>query len=159
MGISIQVWRARIGTYSQPNKIKASTETLQIGNLSLCIRICLFFLLIAQCVEPNPGPGPKERGSTSRAGSTSKSRGGNSTTSRASQASNEHHINSSQPITYDLRSNALPKTVDSQQSLNSWLLPATGTGSGSQEDLLPTIDNNTSDTHNTESGLGYGALR
>jgi len=34
--------------------------------MGLCIRLLLFLLLAAQCVETNPGPTTKGRGDTSR---------------------------------------------------------------------------------------------
>ncbi|XP_052795436.1 uncharacterized protein LOC128228275 [Mya arenaria] len=59
MGISLQQWRAKIGTFSKQlikNKAVLGSRILQLQGLSLSIRIFLFFILLAQCVEPNPGP-------------------------------------------------------------------------------------------------------
>ncbi|XP_052765759.1 uncharacterized protein LOC128207012 [Mya arenaria] len=58
MGISLQQWRGKIGTFSQTlkNSFILNLIILQQKGLSLAIRIALFYLLCAQCVEPNPGP-------------------------------------------------------------------------------------------------------
>ncbi|KAH3727943.1 hypothetical protein DPMN_053889 [Dreissena polymorpha] len=56
MGISVQQWRAKIGTFSQPVKCKQTLQTLKPMGLSLAIKAVLFYLLLAQCVESNPGP-------------------------------------------------------------------------------------------------------
>jgi regulator of replication initiation timing len=58
MGISIEAWRAKIGTFSQPVKKIFHMNTLKPRHISLCIRVVLFLMLITQCVVPNPGPGP-----------------------------------------------------------------------------------------------------
>ena len=58
--MSIELWRARIGLFSQPVKNKHFVPVLIVrkGTVSLCIRIVLFMMLVAQCVERNPGPNP-----------------------------------------------------------------------------------------------------
>ena len=58
MGVTIEVWRQRIGTFSQPVRCKSATKTLQLNSkfISLCIRDVLF--LNVQGVESNPGPPP-----------------------------------------------------------------------------------------------------
>ena len=61
MGISITEWRARIGSFSQPQSASrctfSKTSVLNAKSITLCLRIALFLILIAQCIEPNPGPG------------------------------------------------------------------------------------------------------
>lgn len=61
--MDIGLWRARIGTFTQPFKRRLITPVLVIGNVSLGIRVLLFLLLAMQCVETNPGPGPGSRSS------------------------------------------------------------------------------------------------
>ena len=58
MGVALEVWRARIGTFVQPVKIKTSLKVLELkhSHISLCIRTVLFLLLVCQCIESNPGP-------------------------------------------------------------------------------------------------------
>ncbi|KAH3747203.1 hypothetical protein DPMN_181624 [Dreissena polymorpha] len=56
MGISVQQWRAKIGTFSQPVKCKQTFQKLKPMGLSLAIKAVIFYLLLAQCVESNPGP-------------------------------------------------------------------------------------------------------
>ena len=56
MGIDIVQWRMRIGLNSQPVRSISHLDTLKIGKPSLFIRVLLFLLLAAQCVEINPGP-------------------------------------------------------------------------------------------------------
>ena len=60
MGISIDQWRQRIGTFSQPVRHRTPIPVLKLKAkyLSLGIRIILFLMLVSQGVESNPGPGP-----------------------------------------------------------------------------------------------------
>ena len=60
MGVTIEVWRQRIGTFSQPVRCKSAFNTLQLKSkyISLCIRTVLFLMLVVQGVESNPGPPP-----------------------------------------------------------------------------------------------------
>ena len=46
----------RIGCFAMPNKCKTHTNTLKAVSISLAIRVVLFFLLIAEGIESNPGP-------------------------------------------------------------------------------------------------------
>lgn len=75
MGVDLCTWRQRIGCYSQPRKqVKTSLKSLTVKYISLSIRVALFYLLVAQCVEPNPGPTDAPR--TSLSGTASGNRGG-----------------------------------------------------------------------------------
>ena len=56
MGVSIQQWRAVIGCFSQPLKVRTRLKTLSLKYVSLSVRILLFFLLVVEGVEANPGP-------------------------------------------------------------------------------------------------------
>ena len=58
MGIDISQWRARIGCFTQPLKIKLHIQTIKVKNVSFVIRLLLFLLLVVQGIEMNPGPGP-----------------------------------------------------------------------------------------------------
>ena len=62
MGISTELWRARIGCFVQPQKCKVHLRGIKLGSLSLSIRILLFTLLAVHCVETNPGPPKPSRG-------------------------------------------------------------------------------------------------
>ena len=63
MGIALELWRSRIGCFIQSTKQRSRTTEMNLSSaltfLSFSIRLALFALLIAQCVEPNPGP-PKQ---------------------------------------------------------------------------------------------------
>lgn len=66
MGVDIQVWRARIGCFSQPasGKFKRGHVgiVIQRQRLSLAVKMCMFALLtICKSVESNPGPGHGSR--------------------------------------------------------------------------------------------------
>ena len=57
MGIDISQWRARIGCFTQPLKIKLHIQTIKVKNVLFVIRLLLFLLLVVQGIETNPGPG------------------------------------------------------------------------------------------------------
>ena len=59
MGISVEQWRQRIGTFSQPVRCSSAFPHLIVRStyISLGIRILLFLMLVTQGVESNPGPG------------------------------------------------------------------------------------------------------
>ena len=74
MGVDLYTYRLRIGSFSQPSRCKFRMRTLSVSSnrICLCIRVVLFVLLVAQCVEHNPGPIDKAatgRGSPSGRGS------------------------------------------------------------------------------------------
>ena len=59
MGNMLNQWRAAVGGFCQPVKCKTRFKTLQIRYhcfMSLGLRTLLLVLLVAQGVEPNPGP-------------------------------------------------------------------------------------------------------
>ena len=59
MGNTLNQWRAAVGGFCQPVKCKTRFKTLQIRYhcfMSLGLRTLLLVLLVAQGVEPNPGP-------------------------------------------------------------------------------------------------------
>ena len=62
MGVTVEQWRAKIGSFSQPFKTKSRLETLKWKSVSLALRLVLFFLLVAEGIEANPGPGSRGRG-------------------------------------------------------------------------------------------------
>ena len=105
MGISTEQWRTRIGSFRQPGKQKSKTVSTTLNvctfkHVSLCIRVCLLPLLVAQGVETNPGP-PKGRGA------------------RASRADTDS-LEYSQPGP-DTLSNRRTEHSESQSSLMSWM--------------------------------------
>lgn len=59
MGISVEQWRQRIGTFSQPVRSSKMMPKLVLKSkyLSLGIRNLLFLMLVVQDVESNPGLG------------------------------------------------------------------------------------------------------
>ena len=74
MGIDIDTWRRRIGCSSQPSKQVNPLKTLNTKHISLCLRVCLFYLLNVQGVESSPcpvdGDGPQPGGGAGRFGSS-----------------------------------------------------------------------------------------
>ena len=82
MGDTLQQWRARVGCFAQPVKSKTHLQTLCINknSIGIAIRILLFFLLVVQGIESNPGPG-SQTGST---GSDVRGRGSGRGSSRGS---------------------------------------------------------------------------
>ena len=56
MGVSLELWRARIGCFVMPRKCRTRVETVKPVFVSLAIRLALFYLLIAEGIESNPGP-------------------------------------------------------------------------------------------------------
>ena len=57
MGISIELWRMSVGSFVMALKCKTRLKTLRLKYVSLTIRILLFFFLLAEGLEANPGPG------------------------------------------------------------------------------------------------------
>ena len=75
--IEIALWRARVGTFSQPIKCRTALPVLRITGVLLGVRVLLFLLLAVNGVETNPGPlagsgvhdkGKGKGGSTTAAG-------------------------------------------------------------------------------------------
>ena len=60
MGIPIQLWRCRIGSFVQPDKSKTSIRTLKFSGtqvrLSIRLLLALSVLLVMAGVEQSPGP-------------------------------------------------------------------------------------------------------
>ena len=59
----MEQWRAKIGSFLQPVKSKTRLDTLKcnVKSLTLAIRLLLFFLLVAEGIEANPGPASRGR--------------------------------------------------------------------------------------------------
>lgn len=118
MGVSVEMWRCRIGCFSQPVKLKSALQVLVVSrsSVSLSIRIALFLLLAMHGVEQNPGPrsrGGNNRGVDGRGGKT---RG----QGRGSP------IVPNEPDIFSQPSDAPParrssRIINEQSSLNSWL--------------------------------------
>ena len=54
MGVTVEQWRAKIGSFLQPVKSKTRLDTLKcnVKSLTLAIRLLLFFLLVAEDTQP-----------------------------------------------------------------------------------------------------------
>ena len=76
MGISLELWRAQIGCFVMPRKCRTRVETLKPVFVSLAIRIVLFYLLVAERVESNPGPNSQPTDAGSERGNCPRGRGG-----------------------------------------------------------------------------------
>jgi len=114
MGITIEIWRARIGTFTNPSSRKKTCLTTSASGhyLSLCIRTLLFFLLAAQCVERNPGP------------TSGRGRGGGRGGRTSTVASlSTHDFDSSQNNVLNDVGHTYSTRSSSQSSLASWLQP------------------------------------
>ena len=75
MGIEISLWRARVGTFSQPIKCKTTFPVLRVNGVLLCVRVLLFLLLAVNGVETNPGPGSGSSAAEKGRGGSAASRG------------------------------------------------------------------------------------
>lgn len=136
MGDSVEQWRMRIGSFMMPRKCKIQLQTLKLKYVSLSIRILLFYLLLAEGVEANPGP--QTRGNPGRSGgSPPRGRGGQSPRGRGRGARGGRGSRDwDQPVDifadgdrngrdnrgsqrYDLRR---PSRSETQPSVSSWLL-------------------------------------
>jgi hypothetical protein len=140
MGISTQACRIRIGTFIQPIKTKTTIKTFQLKYVSLCLRIALFHLLLAEGIESNPGP-------TNARGRGAHRRGTNTQSAEppsVSSAGLNDEMNSNQH--YPIRENRTTRRSEmahSQTSVSSWLR----TGNFRDKDTLErlTLDTDTSD--------------
>lgn len=123
MGLSLELWRVRIGCFSQPIKVKTSFETLKLRQIPLCIRLCLFLILVSQCIEPNTGPtGPTEPGESSagaRGRGSSRRRGGQNARSKSASVEQQPPP-SIQSGSKELRSKNF-EMQSSQASLDTWV--------------------------------------
>ena len=106
MGVDLCLWRARIGTFSQPFKSKISIAKLNLYHVGLCLRILLFAILAAQCVERNPGP----RGQYTR----SSTRNGSSVSNESAERQTDHQTPTN-------RSSSQPHLTQNQPQINQWL--------------------------------------
>ena len=59
-----------------PRKCKDRLKTLKPVSMSLAVRLTLFYLLVAEGIESNPGPGSGSRGPQSPRGRGRGGRGG-----------------------------------------------------------------------------------
>ena len=75
MGVSLELWRARIGCFVMPRKCRTRVETVKPVFVSLAIRLALFYLLIAEGIESNPGPHSRTTDAGSEQGSSPRGRG------------------------------------------------------------------------------------
>ena len=113
MCVAIEIWRCRIGCFSQPVKVKTALQvlTLSRASVSLSVRVVLFLLLAMHGVEQNPGP---------------RSRGGNSRGGRGRGQDRDANIAQNENDLFSQSSNA-PQTrrstrqYNDQTSLNAWL--------------------------------------
>ena len=76
MGVSIELWRMRTGCFVMPRKCKDHLKTLKPVSMSLAVRLILFYILVAEGIESNPGPGSRSRGPQSPRGRGRGGRGG-----------------------------------------------------------------------------------
>ena len=137
-GVSVELWRIRIGCFVMPKKCKTHLKTLKPVTMSLAIRLVLFYLLVVEGVESNPGPpGPSRRSNTAgaRGNRSPRGRGGrggrrdsvntggprwgdtNDIFAAPSVETSTSQMNSGDPP-YSLRRTSRPQ---SQPSLSTWL--------------------------------------
>lgn len=102
MGINVDLWRARIGTFCQSYRL---TKTIKSAQTQKVVRT--IYLHPAQCVEVNPGP-TKGRGSRAHKNTSSAIRGAPGV------------ISSSQPL-QDHSSVRCTERASSQASIRSWV--------------------------------------
>ena len=119
MGVTVEQWRAKIGSFLQPVKSKTRLDTLKcnVKSLTLAIRLLLFFLLVAEGIEANPGPASRGRGATGGRGAA---RGTGAPRGRGSRDYFANLDNLSQQA-------ERPRTrsqgfLQGQPSINDWLL-------------------------------------
>lgn len=135
MGISVEQWRVKIGTFCQPNKCKTKLKTLELRYVSLCIRVILFYLLVAEGIETNAGPPwrPTGRGSRGNRSNRGEACGFGPPSGRGSRwaSQRDYFANDGTDGIMDhrvygpLRSEHLiSQSSAGQQSSNSWLINA-----------------------------------
>ena len=117
MGVSIEMWRCRIGCFSMPVKLKSALQVLVVSRstVSLSIRLTLFLLLAMHGVEQNPGP-------RSRGGNT---RGVDGRGGRTRGQGRGTPIVQNEPDLFSQQSDAPPsrrstRSINNQPSLNAW---------------------------------------
>ena len=129
MGIEISLWRARVGTFSQPIKCKTTFPVLRVNGVLLCVRVLLFLLLAVNGVETNPGPGSgsgaAEKGRGGSAASRGRGRGDSGESNQRLLRSNSssshggaqgHAMRSSSP-----RNSTYSSMASTQPPINQWL--------------------------------------
>ena len=127
MGISIELWRCRIGSFSQTTKIlKSKTRNLQLAlslkTFSLSLRLVLFALLVAQGIEPNPGPNRGEKGGNSNSDRSTRSRVGSNLMTRGEERRLSSSKAGSLPdIRHSTVSNPSQSPLSDQPSINTFL--------------------------------------
>lgn len=115
MGICTEMWRARIGVFCQPRKSPGDKiQTLKPKCMGLCIRVALFLLLAAQCIETNPGPPKTTDAQKSRA--PSRSRRIESATANVDDVSSHKQTNCDLNDNIDLSQTTRQTTIDSMFS-------------------------------------------
>ena len=75
MGVSLELSRARIGCFVMPRKCRTRVETVKPVFVSLAFRLALFYLLIAEGIESNPGPNSRTIDAGSEQGLSPRGRG------------------------------------------------------------------------------------
>ena len=136
MGVSVEQWHIRIGSFMMPRKCKIQLKTLKLKSVSLSIQILLFYMLLAEGVEANPGPqnggNPGCSGGLPQRGRGGQSPRGHGRGARGGRGSRDWD----QPVDifadvdqnsrdnrgsqrYDLRR---PSRSETQPSVSSWLL-------------------------------------
>ncbi|MEW8546813.1 MAG: hypothetical protein AB2693_25140 [Candidatus Thiodiazotropha sp.] len=75
MGITLEQWRAVIGCFSQPVKSVSRLKTLKMKYVSLSVRVLLFYLLVVEGIESNPGPPRRGAGGLGARGCNGGARG------------------------------------------------------------------------------------
>ena len=116
MGVSVEQWRSRIGSFEQPIKCKVSLPTLKLKHVLLSVRIALFFMLLSQGIEANPGPPPV--GSRTYTRSDGRGRGSGTGRGRGRGGEDQYYLQS-QTTARVTRSSSLSQ--NRQPSINDWL--------------------------------------
>ena len=153
MGVSIEIWRGRIGSFTQPLKNRGKTQKLTLNKTYVClsVRIALFLLLaMIDGVEPNPGPGTR-RGSTNNTNNTRGAitrSGGRGADSLSRYQDREHVDNDIFANSQTSSQSSIPNT---QSTINAWFPSVTQNSNNVTESAcsdpvgtarnIPTTDN------------------
>ena len=128
MGVSVEQWHIRIGSFMMPRKCKIQLKTLKLKYVSLSIRILLFYMLLAEGVEANPGP--QTRGNPGCSGGLpQRGRGGQSPRGRGRGARGgrgsrdwDQPVDIFADVDRNSRDLRRPSRSETQPSVSSWLL-------------------------------------